>query len=129
MTRNETRLTLEMKAKALKELIDDFTEQLGETITVLDSLNAQPEKGEKPIRVSVYDHQMNILGSMIALEGPLTEEPRFKETCYFRREGYFFQSSWRGLDEQRQDLDNELVYPYTPGGAAGAMLGFNPNKP
>ncbi len=130
MTRNETRIALEIKAEALKALIDDFTEQLGETITVLEAVNAQPEK-EQPVRISVFDSQMNILGSMIALEGPLTEEPEMWEDVLLKTEKGRapILVAWRFSESQKAALKCGSVYPPTPGGAAGAMLGFNPNKP
>ncbi len=158
MTRNETRLTLEMKAKALQELIDDFTAQLREVeVTILavkvqDGLDpnfvhqpvqlapdfsalttgqkpdAQPEK-EQPVRISVCDSQMNILGSMIALEGPLTERPKAGFEFFLKTNDGIYSDMWTGCSSDEVALLSFKVYPHTPGGAAGAMLGFKPNKP
>ncbi len=148
MTRNESRLTLEMKAEALKALIDDFNAQLFEVSEALDALNAQPQKEEttvkffdvsafrdmsdevKPDIISISDNG-NPPIQTIALEGPLTEEPEVGTPILMREQGGNLPSGrlWTGEYPQSHGIKTGWVYPHTPGGAAGAMLGFNPNKP
>lgn len=116
MTHTESLFTLQLKATALQALIDNFTDNLRKVKETIEVMKQQPVK-EAP--------------QTIALEGPLTEEPEMWEDVLLKNGNGRapILVAWRFSESQKAAFKCGSIYPATPGGAAGAMIGFNPAKP
>ncbi len=80
----------------------------------------------KSIDLSAFVKQSKQAPQWVKLEGPITEEPE-RGTWYFLKTfTTIYSFRWVGCKSDYAGLKAAKVYPHTPGGAAGAMMGYKP---